>query len=225
MKPLRIRIISNFGGCTLFNLEYRNTLEMHDFTTVNSLYRICFISYISHYFTMFFWARLSNFAPCPFYPKFWSSVSLLRLQYIWVTPKRHFLYAPFFDNPLWLFSCENRPKNPMLAHHIYDSKTPICHVSSSPIISKGQHLSHCPRCRKGAGWSTSRKSSRRSFDWGDWFLLGKGWKQELRTVNICFFLRFLPSILSKICVTCLWTFWWLHLFGHFFFKIAQYLIY
>jgi hypothetical protein len=113
----------------------------------------------------------------------------------------------------------------MLAHHIYDSKTPICHVSSSPIISKGQHLSHCPRCRKGAGWSTSRKSSRRSFDWGDWFLLGKGWKQELRTVNIYFFLRFLPSILSKICVTCLWTFWWLHLFGHFFFKIAQYLIY
>ena len=59
---------------------------------------------------------------------------------------------------------ENRPKNPMLAHHISDSKTPICHVSSSPIISKGQHLSHCPRCRKGAGWSTSRKSSRRSFD-------------------------------------------------------------
>ena len=43
-----------FGGCTLFNLEYRNTLEMHDFTTVNSLYRICFIS---------IWLLLENGAP------------------------------------------------------------------------------------------------------------------------------------------------------------------
>lgn len=57
-----------FGGCTLFNLEYRNTLEMHDFTTVNSL-----CSKMGHlYFTWFhhvFLGTAFQFCPVPILPQ------------------------------------------------------------------------------------------------------------------------------------------------------------